>query len=359
VIPGIDLHSVCIPEPYLRLLEREGPRFGIDATPGPDGTWTMRPHRERTVYGDRPIAVSRAHWDAETRLEEMRRTGTATQVLSVPTTLFNYGLPAAQGRELAAVVNDSFLELAGRHPTRFAAFATVPLQDARAAAEELARVAAAGAVGVEIGSSVGELELDDPSLTEFWEAAEHLGMPVFIHGHDVPGGARLGRWFMVASLGIPVATALAYCALAYGGVLERFSRLRVLLAHGGGVYPYLRARHDHVYGATPQAREDAPEPPGAYLRNVYADSIVFGEDALRLLVAQIGIDRIVLGSDYPFAVGQLDGAAWIRGLPWLSEEDKERILFRNAVGLLGLDDPTLPETGAAADAAGARTAGEE
>jgi aminocarboxymuconate-semialdehyde decarboxylase len=333
----IEMHSAVIPEAYLQHLEQHADRYSMDVSIDDEGQRYMVPRRPIPVYGTRSIAVQPAHWDLAIRLDYMNRTGVDIQALSTPTTLFNYWQPPELGATLASLINDAIAELASQRPTRFLGIATVPLQDPKRAVVELERVVEKhGLHAVEVGSSVNGWELDNRVLWPFWEAAEALDIPIFVHGNEVPGFERMERWFLPALLGIPVASGLALLNLIFGGVLEAFPRLRFWFPHGGGALPYLRGRMDHVYEVHTGANEAIPRPPSTYLNQVYFDTITFYEPALTYLVEAVGEDHILFGTDYPFSVGQLDGAAWIRNHPALSPTAREKILGGNAMGLLGL-----------------------
>lgn len=343
----IDMHSALIPEAYLEYLAKRGEHCGMDVSTDDNGQRYMVPRRAIPVYGTQPIPVLPAHWDVAVRLGNMEQTDVDVQALSVPTTLFNYWQKPELGLELTRLINNAIAEVVSRHPQRFVGIATVPLQDPKAAVTELERAALKlNMRGVEIGSSVNEWELDDRALWPFWEAAEALGIPIFVHGNEVPGAERMTRWFMSALLGIPAASALALANLIFGGVLEVFPKLTFWFPHGGGVFPYLRGRMDHGYAVHAGANAAIPRPPSTYLGQVYFDTILFYEPALDYLIEAVGEDFVMLGTDYPFTVGQLDGAEWVRHHPSLDPSTREKILGGNAARLLRLDVEDYPRSSA-------------
>jgi aminocarboxymuconate-semialdehyde decarboxylase len=334
----IDMHTSFIPESYLEYLEKHSDHSGVGVSTDDAGLRYMVPRRPIPVYGMQPVPVMPAHWDIDVRLENMTSTGVDVQALSVPTTLFNYWQKPALGLELSRTINDAIAEAVRQHPKRFVGIATVPLQNPDLAVAELERaVTELGMRAVEIGSSVNEWELDNQALRPFWEAAESLDVPVYIHGNEVPGFDRMTRWFLAALLGIPVASTLALTNLIFGGVLEAYPRLALWLPHGGGVYPYLRGRMDHVYAIHMGANQAIPRPPSTYLNQVYFDSILFYEPALSYMLEVMGEDHVMLGTDYPFSVGQLDGASFLHSHPALSESARQKLLSENALGLLGMN----------------------
>lgn len=335
--PTIDMHSAFIPNAYLQHLEKQGERYGMTVTTDDEGHRYMTPLTPIPVYGMQPVPVIPAHWDPTVRLEDMQRAGVDVQALSVPTTLFNYWQPVDAGVTLSRLINDAIAEVVAGHPSNFVGIATVPLQSPKHAVAELERaVTSLGMRAVEVGSSVNEWELDDAALRPFWEAAEALDVPVFIHGNDVPGVERMQRWFLPAVVGIPFASSLALANLIFGGVLEAFPALRLWFPHGGGAFPYLRGRMNHAYDAHAGANEAIPRPPSTYLNQVYFDTILFYEPALKYLIEAVGDDHVMLGTDYPFFIGQLDGAEWIRSQDTLAPATKARILGGNAAQLLGV-----------------------
>jgi aminocarboxymuconate-semialdehyde decarboxylase len=224
------------------------------------------------------------------------------QVLSVALTFTGYELPAEQGAAWARLLNDATVEdlqAAPRH--RFAATATVPLQDGRAAAAELERACGRlGYQGIVIGTNVAGRNLDQSELDPFWAAAQAAGVPIIIHPAFVVASPRLADYYLSNLLGNPYDTAIAAAALVFGGVCDRFPDLKIMLVHGGGHFPYQIGRLSHGWSARPEARAHLRTPPVDYLKWFYYDTVLYYGPALRYLAEVVGSERLMLGTDYPY-----------------------------------------------------------
>ena len=236
------------------------------------------------------------------------------------------------------MVNDEMAEVVRSRPSRFAAFAYLPLQDPVASAQELRRcVQDLGHVGAIVGTNVNGRHWDDPALAPVLEAAEELQALVFVHPTRIRGADFLGRYHLRNLVGNPLETTLAFSSLVFGGLLDRFPRLRVCLAHGGGYACLGIGRLDHGYSVRPESSPSRPgeaaEPPSSYLRRIYVDSLVHSDETLALILDRVGADRVFLGTDYPADMGQPDPVAWVRACNTISEEDKQAILGGNFLRL--------------------------
>jgi aminocarboxymuconate-semialdehyde decarboxylase len=207
---------------------------------------------------------------------------------------------------------------------------------------------------VQIGTHVNGLNLGDPSLFEVFEAASDLGAAVFVHPWDMLGGDRLARYWLSWLVGMPAETAVAICSLLFAGVLERLPRLRIAFAHGGGSFPGTIGRIQHGYEVRPDlCAVDTQRAPRDHLArdgrpaSFYVDSLVHDEEALRRLIALFGSERVALGTDYPFPLGEAEPGRLIRSLG-LDAESEARLLGGSALEFLGLDAATLAARGAAA-----------
>lgn len=272
--------------------------------------------------------------DLGLQIEDMRRQGVARRALAIPPFTLRYDLPPEEGVRWARSINEGIAEAIAPLGDAFVGFATVPLQDVAAAVAELDyAVGELGMRGLEIATHIAVVELDDRRLDPFWERAERLRLPILVHPHDPAGADRMGEYYLRNLVGNPVETALAGARLIFGGVLERYADLRIILSHGGGALPQLVGRLRHGYAARPEAQRRVSDPV-ASLRRLYYDTIVFNSEPLRNLVATVGAEQVVLGTDYPFDMGEPDPVAFVRQAS-LSAEDVATIL---ANGQRLLDD---------------------
>lgn len=251
-----------------------------------------------------PTTVSRpmmpAMTDLEQRLVHLDERGLDVQVLSPWIDTFGYDLPEDVAIRYHGKLNEGMAAAVQAFPDRFRFFASVPLPWGAAAASALSdAVGGLGAVGSMIGTNVGGRPLDDPAFGALWETSARLGVPVELHPVDVAGQDRLGRFQLDNFLGNPFDTTIAAASLMFGGVLDRHPNLDVILLHGGGYFPYAVGRLTHGRKARGVARELKQEP-AEYLKRFYYDTIVFDPTALDMLVRVVGVDRLLIGSDYPF-----------------------------------------------------------
>lgn len=277
-------------------------------------------------------------WDPAERLRECDGAGVGVQVLSTVPVLFAYQAPPERGADLARLLNDHVASLCQEHPRRFAGLGTLPLQSPELALRELERcIRELGLAGVEIGTHVNDWNLSEPALFPVFARAAELGAAVFVHPWDMMGQARMQKYWLPWLVGMPAEVSLAICSLIFSGVLERLPRLRIAFAHGGGAFPGTLGRIEQGFRARPDlVAVDNPRPPGAYLDRIYVDSLVHDARALRLLLEIFGAERIALGSDYPFPLGEARPGALIDSLG-LPPAARERLRSGTALEWLGRD----------------------
>lgn len=325
----IDLHAHYVPPSFLEAIEKDG---------APRGASLRRDGRDPTILvGGRPYGpITRHFYETKARLADMDKARVDMQVLSLSPPMV-YWADAALGARLARLYNEELAATVAGRSDRLAGLATVPLQDAPGAVAELERaIRQHGLRGVYIGSNVCGKDLDHPDLLPFFAKAEALRAPVFIHPIDILGIERLRPYYLHNGLGNPFDTAAAAARLILGGVLDRFPRLQVCLAHAGGALPYLIGRLDRVYRVRKEARGSVHRRPSAYLRRFTYDTIAHHGPALQYLISLVGADRVALGSDYHFDMGLSDPVGAVRAIRPLSRGNRSAILGGVAAKLLKL-----------------------
>jgi aminocarboxymuconate-semialdehyde decarboxylase len=295
-----------------------------------DGPWV----RDESVImlGSREFRrVDSNCWDVDARLADMDADGVDVQVLSPTPVFFGYDRPAADAARIAQDCNDFARQMCALAPERLLPMCQVPLQDPDAACAELSRCVDAGHVGVEIGNHVGDRDLDDAGIVTFLQHAASLGAAVFVHPWDMALSPRLDRWMAQWLAGMPAETHLSILAMILGGVFDKVGPdLRICFAHGGGSFAFWLGRLDNAWQARPDLVGTSQHPPSQYVGRFFVDSVVFDERALRLLVDIVGAERVVVGSDYPYPLGERPAGAVVRAASFLDDASRERILAGNA-----------------------------
>jgi aminocarboxymuconate-semialdehyde decarboxylase len=260
------------------------------------------------------------------------------QVISTVPVMFSYWAKAQHALELHASLNEHMAETCRTHRRHYAGIGTVPLQSPRLAVQELERcMDQLDLQGVQIGSHINDWNLDDEELRPFWECAEALGAAVLIHPWDMMGTDTMPKYWMPWLVGMPAEQSRAACALIFGGVLERFPKLKICFAHGGGSFPYTIGRIEHGFNMRPDlVAVDNPRNPREYFGKLYFDSCVHDSRALRYLIDTVGIDTVMLGTDYPFPLGEQEPGSGIAALG-LDETAQARLFHGTALEWLGLN----------------------
>ena len=275
-------------------------------------------------------------WSAEKRIEECDVAGVRMQVLSTVPVMFSYWAKAHDGAEIALFLNDHIAEIVREFPRRFIGLGTVPMQDTSLAIKELERCKEIGLVGVQIGTNVNQKNLSEPQFFDFFAACEQLGMAVFVHPWEMAGEVDMQKYWLPWLVGMPAETSLAICSMIFGGVFKRFPKLRVAFAHGGGSFPFTVGRVQHGFESRPDlCAVDNNVPPKDYLGHFYVDSLVHDEKALKYLVDLIGPEKICLGTDYPFPLGEQEPGALISRVA-KDQNAREWMNHRAALEWLGM-----------------------
>jgi aminocarboxymuconate-semialdehyde decarboxylase len=331
----IDIHAHLMPQCLWKTVDAGQAWYGLRYEPG-DGLGHTVMQGKRS-----PVQTPKLRFTPEERLQDMDEQGVDVQVVSIHTPLFGYYLEPAQGRQLARDVNDEIAEMTRQWPQRFAGLATLPVQDVSAAIAELERaVHVLGLKGAELDMVVNGATWDEPQFLPLFKAAEAMGAVLFFHPQPQDNLAlqRTDRYGLANSIGVTVEDALLVATLIFGGILDACPALKVCIAHGGGPACFGMGRMDRGWQVRSEARRHIHRPPSTYQRRLYYDCVTSSEKALRFLLDQVGADRVVLGSDWPFVRWDPDPSpvAWVQGLQSLTREEKDQILWKNLETLLGL-----------------------
>ena len=280
-------------------------------------------------------------WSAERRVEECDSFGVNVQVLSTVPVMFSYWAKANDGAEISKFLNDGIAEIVSEFPKRFVGLGTVPMQDTTLAIRELERCKRIGLVGVQIGTNVNQLNLGEPQFFDFFKACEESGMAVFVHPWEMMGESEMQKYWLPWLVGMPAETSRAICSLIFSGVLEKCKNLRICFAHGGGSFPYTLGRIEHGFQVRPDlCAIDNPHNPLNYLGKFWLDSLVHDAAMLDYLVKLIGAEKVALGTDYPFPLGEEIAGSLIESMPF-DEATKEKLLHGAALEWLKLDKETF------------------
>ena len=276
--------------------------------------------------------------NVDQRLFDMEEMGIDIQtIIPVPFQAF-YSLPPEIGLKTAQIINERMAEVVQGRPDRFVAMGTVPMQETELAVSELQRCAGELDIrGIQVLTSVNGGELSDPRLDPFWAKAQELDMLIFLHPNGFTQGDRLCTHYFNNVIGNPLDTTVAVHHLIFDGVLDRYPDLKILVAHGGGYLPAYSGRIDHAHGARPDCQAIIKEPPSSYLKKLYFDTVVFTPHQLDYLIRLYGVDRIVMGTDYPYDMGEYDPIGHVDSVDALDSTDKKAIAGGNAAKLLKID----------------------
>ena len=329
---AIDVHSHFVPKGWPDL---------ADATQcaGPWPSLRVDSQRQAMIMlGEREYRpISDSAWNADRRLEHMDADGIDRQVVSPTPLFFAYGQDAQASTAVARIFNDLALEVVQEAEGRLLPFCQVPLQDTASAIDELDRCIDNGHLGVEIGNHVGDRDLDDHGIEEFLAHCASRDVPVFVHPWDMPSSPRLDRWISRWLVGMPAETQLSITSLILGGSFDRLPEsLKICFAHSGGSFCYWLGRFENAWHRRSDLIATSEHPPSHYVNRFSVDSVVFQEPSLRLLVEIMGSERVMLGSDYPYPLGESPAGSVIHNAEFLSDDQRRALLGGNARQFLGL-----------------------
>lgn len=276
-------------------------------------------------------------WSAETRIKECDHQQVNVQVLSTVPVMFHYWAKAEHALETSKFLNDHIAEIVHKYPKRYVGLGTLPLQDPKLSIQELERCKKIGLKGIQIGSHVNDWNLNDENLFPVFAACQELGMCVFVHPWDMMGEQKMQRYWLPWLVGMPAETSLAICSMIFGGIFEKLPNLRVAFAHGGGSFPATIGRIQHGFDVRPDlCAIDNAIAPKNYLGKFWIDSLVHDEKMLDYVVELFGKNKVAMGTDYPFPLGELEPGQLIRSMNY-NDADKEILLSGAALNWLGME----------------------
>lgn len=330
----IDCHSHILPETWPSLQERYGYGGFITLEHYAPGKARMMKD-DGTFFRD----ISENTWNPEAIIADMDANHVDVMVLCTVPVLFNYWAKPEHGLDWARFLNDHLSSVIADNPKRFIGLGTLPMQDVDASIRELWRCKhELGLPGIQIGSNVNGTNLDDKKFFPLWEAAEKMGMGLFVHPWEMFGANRLAHYFQQWLVGMPAETTLAITSMIFGGVFDAFPKLKVLFAHAGGSFPFTVGRINHGFRARPDlCNVNRISEPQEYVGRFWVDSITHNPDALRFLLSLIGADKIAYGTDYPFPLGDLEHGKFIEEMSDLSESTKQQLFQGSVLDFLGLE----------------------
>jgi aminocarboxymuconate-semialdehyde decarboxylase len=280
----------------------------------------------------------------ETRLSDMDAMGIDVQAVSPAPDQTYWTLPPDLAIAATRLVNDNIAEICGKHPDRFAGLGTVPFQAPELAIAELERLSKSlGLRGIEIAGNVAGEDLSAERFRPIFAKCEALGLVLFMHPTGFTEARRMGPWHLGNLIGNPLESTLAVHHLIFGGVLDAYPGLKLVVAHGGGFLPAYSGRIDHAAAARPDCCEHIKEDPTTYLKRLYFDTMVFTHHQLEYLVRQYGADHVLMGTDYPFDMGETDPIGFVEGAKRLGDDERRAILGGNAARLLNLELPAVAQ----------------
>jgi aminocarboxymuconate-semialdehyde decarboxylase len=324
VAEAIDIHTHFVPCDIPNQTGRN-PLWPSIERKGADGAAVM-------VGGKVFRVIDSRSWDAQRRIEDMSADDVDVQVVSPMPELLSHWFPADDADTLCRHINEGIAELCSSHSTQFIGIGMVPMQDTSLAVRRLEEIKSLGLRGIEIGTHINGIPLGDARLHEIYGAAEQTGLMMMVHPLHPLGLDRMGgRPELAAVAAFPLETAFAAVSLMTNGVTERFPKLRILLSHGGGALPWILPRLRRARAIGPPLDSLFPRDPGEMVKSFYYDTILYDDVALDYLLAKVGKDRLVAGSDYPFTIKQDRPAEFAEQALGIARET----FANNARGLLG------------------------
>uniref|UniRef100_A0AC34Q5X7 2-amino-3-carboxymuconate-6-semialdehyde decarboxylase n=2 Tax=Panagrolaimus sp. JU765 TaxID=591449 RepID=A0AC34Q5X7_9BILA len=336
----IDIHAHVLPKniPDYEKKFGYGGFLKLEMTEKEDGTANMM--KDGKLFR----VVQKNCYDTNERIKDMDNCHLNVQAVSTVPVMFSYWAKPEHTEVISRFLNDDLYHECNKYPDRLVPLGTLPMNNIELAVKEMRRcVSELGMTGFELGSNINGKNLDHPDFDPLYKEAQDLDVCLFIHPwdmHDWDG--RLKKYWLPWLVGMPSETAQTICCILMGGILHKFPRLKLCFAHGGGAYPIISGRVSHGFKVRPDlCATDCSTNPREFHGKFWTDSLVHDPNALRLLIETVGKDKIVLGTDYPFPLGELEPGKVVEEYKDFDDKDRDQLLWKNAVDLLRLDESKL------------------
>lgn len=328
----IDMHTHILPEK----LPNYSKKFGYE------GFINLIHHKAgkaRMIQGDRFFReISSNCWDPVQRIEEYRQFNTQYQVICTVPVMFSYWAKPSDTLELSKYLNDHIASIVEEYPKNYMGLGTIPMQDVNLAIQELERIKELGLLGVQIGSNINNINLNDPQFHDFYGACEDLSVAILVHPWEMMGSKEIKKYWLPWLVGMPAETTRALCSMIFGGIFDKFPKLRVNFSHAGGSFFATLGRIEHGFKCRPDlVAVDNDVPPTDYKNKFWIDSITHDPSYLEFILSKVDSKTITLGSDYPFPLGDLSIGRGIETMN-LSIKDKENIMYKSSLSWLGISN---------------------
>jgi len=328
----VDIHTHYIPQEFIDEIKKSGAGQKLDAEiiTNDKGVEMVR-HKQGYIY-----PLYKGFYCKEARLEDMDKRGIDIDVLSGAPPTFYYWADKETAKWVARTVNDSIAQWT-RESDRFLGLGTLPLQSVEDSLKEMEYIVETlGMKGIQIGPNVEEKGIWEPEFFPIFELADKYGLFILIHPYYVGDKPMLKNYYLTNLIGNPLETTICISSLIFGGVLEKFPNIKWGLVHGGGYFPYQRGRLEHGFEVRPEPKVNIKVPPSRFLDQIYTDTITFYLPALRYNIESMGVDHVLLGSDYPFDMADFDPVKSVMNVAGISADDKRKIMGLNALKVLGI-----------------------
>jgi len=327
----IDMHSHIMPKHIPQWAEK----FGYE------GFIHLDHHREgwaNMMQGEKFFReINENCWDGAVRIKEYQQHETQVQVVCTIPVLFAYFAKGKDGLEVARYLNDDVANLVAKYPKNYVGLGTVPMQDPELAVQELHRIKEIGLVGIQIGSNINDVNLNEEQFHPVWKACEELGLAVFVHPWNMMGKQNMSKYWLPWLVGMPAETARAISSMIFGGVFEKFPKLRVNFGHASGSFLATIGRIEHGFNCRPDlVAVDNNINPREYLGKFWVDCITHDPLMLEYILKLQGSKKVTLGSDYPFPLGDLEIGKFVTEAG-LTEDTVEDIFCNSTLEWLNLD----------------------